>query len=322
MMRDGPEDRLRARLKKSRVLCWAILIASGVIYGSSFSFMKIAVSTGGSPLGMVFWFAMLATVVLAVELVITDRIHALDLGLLGFCLPWGILSVVFPNFLFFWAAQRIPASIIAVGIALVPILTLTGAILLKREGLTLRRSVGIGLGAAGVMMVLLPKTSLPQSGDALFVLLAFGGAACYAAEHLYIEARAPAEVGIDQLLFLMFSSVSILLLPLVLVTDSFFVPQWPLGLPEWAMIAVAAITLLDYFLITLLVLWAGPVFTSQAAYIVTLAGMLWGIVIFHDSHSLWIWAAVGTLMIGLALVRPRIGEQSLTELPGPGIGRA
>jgi drug/metabolite transporter (DMT)-like permease len=157
------------------------------------------------------------------------------------------------------------------------------------------------------MMVLLPKTSLPEPGDALFVLLSFAGAACYAAEHLYIEARAPSDVGIDRLLFLIFSSVSILLLPLVLVSGTFFVPHWPLGIPEGAMIAVAAITLLDYFFITLLILWAGPVFTSQAAYIVTLAGILWGIVIFHESHSPWIWAALCTLMLGLLLVRPRTG---------------
>jgi drug/metabolite transporter (DMT)-like permease len=108
----------------------------------------------------------------------------------------------------------------------------------------------------------------------------------------------------------MFSSVSILLLPLILVTGTFFVPHWLLGIPEGAMIAVAAVTLLDYFFITLLILWAGPVFTSQAAYIVTLAGIVWGIVVFHESHSPWIWAAICTLMLGLKLVRPRAGEQS------------
>jgi drug/metabolite transporter (DMT)-like permease len=298
--------------KKSRALCWAILLASGVTYGSSFSFMKIAVGTGANPLGLVFWFAVLATGALAIELAVLGRLRGLDAGLLSFCVPWGILSVVFPNLFFFHAAQEIPASLIAMGIALVPILTLLGAILLRREKLTLLRTLGIALGAAGVMMVLLPKTSLPEPGDAVFVLVAFAGAACYAAEHLYIEARAPEHVGVDRLLFLMFSSVSILLLPVVLATGTFFVPHWPPGAAEGAMAAVAAVTLLDYFLITLLILWAGPVFTSQAAYIVTLAGMLWGILIFRDSHSPWIWAAVCTLMFGLSLVRPR-----RTEPPAP-----
>jgi drug/metabolite transporter (DMT)-like permease len=295
--------------RKSRALCWAILFASGIIYGSSFSFMKIAVAGGASLLGMVFWFAILATSVLAVELAVTGKLKSMDIQLFRFCLPWGILSVVLPNLFFFYAAREIQASLIALGIALVPILTLTGAILLKRERLTLRRSVGIGLGAAAVLMVLVPRTSLPEAGDAVFVLIAFAGAACYAAEHLYIEACAPTDVGVDQLLFLMFSSVSILLLPIVLATGTFFVPRWPLGASEVAMLAVAAVTLLDYFFITLLILWAGPVFTSQAAYIVTLAGVMWGIIIFRDSHSLWVWAAIGALMLGLACVRPRMADR-------------
>jgi drug/metabolite transporter (DMT)-like permease len=294
--------------RKSRALCWAILFASGIIYGSSFSFMKLAVAGGASPLGMVFWFAILATCVLAVELTVTGKLKGLKFRLLRFCVPWGILSVVLPNLFFFYAAREIQASLIAMGIALVPILTLTGAILLKREQLTLRRSVGIGLGAAAVLMVLAPRTSLPDAGDAAFVLIAFAGAACYAAEHLYIEARAPTDVGVDQLLFLMFSSVSILLLPVVLATGTFFVPQWPLGASEGAMLAVAAVTLLDYFFITLLILWAGPVFTSQAAYIVTLAGVMWGIIIFHESHSLWVWGAICALMLGMACVRPRTAD--------------
>jgi drug/metabolite transporter (DMT)-like permease len=121
--------------------------------------------------------------------------------------------VIFPNLFFFYAAKEIQASIIALGIALVPTLTLTGAILLKREKLTLRRCTGICLGAVGVMMILLPKTTLPKIDDTFFSLAAFAGAACYAAEHLYIEVRAPSDIGIDKLLFLMFSSVSVLLLP-------------------------------------------------------------------------------------------------------------
>lgn len=300
----------QVQFKKSRYLCWAILIASGVIYGSSFSFMKVAVSKGANPLGLVFWFALLAMIVLGVELMATGKFKDMDLKLLRFCLPWGILSVVFPNLFFFYAAREIPASIIAMGIALVPILTLTGAILLRREKLTLRRSVGIGLGAAGLMMVLVPKTSLPEAGDTIFVMVAFLGAACYAAEHLYIEVKAPADVPVDKLLFLMFASVAVLLLPIVLVTGTFFVPHWPFGAAEGAIIAVAGITLLDYFFITLLILWAGPVFTSQAAYIVTLAGMIWGMVIFQESHSTWIWVAIATLLSGLTLVRPRLGDRS------------
>jgi drug/metabolite transporter (DMT)-like permease len=298
-----------SQFKRNLYLCWAILLLSGTLYGGSFSLMKVAVSSGGNPLGLVFWFAFLAGAVLCSELAVRGKIRDLDPKLLRFCLPWGILSVVLPNVCFFYASREIPASLIALGIALVPILTLTGAILLRQEQLTPGRLFGIGLGAIGLMLVLVPKTSLPEAGDTFFVMAAFFGAACYAAEHLYIEMRAPAEVAVDKLLFYMFASVATLLLPIVLITGTFLMPQWPVGAAEGALIAVAAITLLDYFLITLLVLWAGPVFTSQAAYVVTLAGMAWGVILFQERHSGWIWMAIIALMLGLAFVRPRSGDR-------------
>lgn len=281
-----------------------MLLTSGVVYGSSFSFMKLAVSEGAAPLGIVFWFAVLATFILTFELTVTGKLKNISFSLVPFCLPWGILSVVLPNLFFFYAAQRIPASIIAIGIALVPILTLGGAVLLRRESLTWQRAAGLMLGGIAVMMILLPRSSLPEARDTLFALIAFAGAACYAAEHLYVEMRAPKNIAVDQLLFVMFTVVTILLLPIVLATETFFWPNWPFGIAEGAMIAVTGITLLDYFLITLLILWAGPVFTSQAAYIVTLSGVAWGILIFQDDLSNWTWFAIGLLMLGLKLVRP------------------
>jgi hypothetical protein len=122
---------------------------------------------------------------------------------------------------------------------------------LKREKLTFRCCLGIYLGAVGVMMILLPKSTLPKIADTFFSLVAFAGAACYAAEHLYIEVRAPSNVGIDKLLFLMFLSASVLLLPVALATNSFFVPHWPFGMTEWAIVAIASVTLIDYYFITL-----------------------------------------------------------------------
>jgi drug/metabolite transporter (DMT)-like permease len=54
-----------------------------------------------------------------------------------------------------------------------------------------------------------------------------------------------------------------------------------------------------------LVIYAGPVFASQTAYVVTLSGVLWGIMIFDDEHSLWVWLSLGVMMLALTLVTPR-----------------
>jgi len=272
--------------------------------------MKIAVEGGAHPLGMVFWFALIATLILTAEIGARGKLRCIELRNLNFCIPWAILSVISPNLLFFYAAIEIQPSIIAIGIALVPMITLLGATFLRRETLTARRSVGLALGAIGIGMILLPKTSLPDAKDTLFVLIAFAGAACYAAEHLYIEVKLPDDIAIDQLLLIMFMSATIMLIPAVFLTGTFFVPSWPLGPPEFAIVSVAGVTLLDYFLITLLIVWAGPVFTSQAAYIVTIAGVVWGVVIFDDDLSMWVWSALVIIMCGLAFVRPREARQN------------
>jgi drug/metabolite transporter (DMT)-like permease len=62
---------------------------------------------------------------------------------------------------------------------------------------------------------------------------------------------------------------------------------------------------------------AGPVFTSQTGNLVTLFGVGWGILIFGESHSIWVWLSFVTMMIALGLVRPR----QIGKIGGSGIER-
>ena len=291
--------------KKSKVICWGLLLLSGILYGSTFSWMKIAVLNGANPLGGVYWFMLIATFTLGVIISLTNKIKFIDLSFLKICLTWGLISVVIPNLLFFFSAQQLQASMIALSIALVPILTLMGAILLQHEKWTVSRALGISLGALAVVLIFLPEVSLPKMGDSFYLLLIFAATGCYAIEHLYIEAKIPENANLIGLLFLVFTTATIILTPIVLLTGKFIIPSWPLTSMEISILSVALITLLDYFLITKLILWAGPVFTSQAAYIVTVAGIGWGVLIFQDRHSIWIWLAILLLLIGLTLVQPR-----------------
>jgi drug/metabolite transporter (DMT)-like permease len=54
-----------------------------------------------------------------------------------------------------------------------------------------------------------------------------------------------------------------------------------------------------------LIRYAGPVFASQTAYVVTLSGVLWGIMIFDADHSLGVWMSLGGMMLALPLGPPR-----------------
>jgi drug/metabolite transporter (DMT)-like permease len=47
---------------------------------------------------------------------------------------------------------------------------------------------------------------------------------------------------------------------------------------------------------------AGAVFMSQVAYIVTIAGIFWGWLLFGEQLSAWIWLAAAVILAGVLLV--------------------
>jgi drug/metabolite transporter (DMT)-like permease len=103
----------------------------------------------------------------------------------------------------------------------------------------------------------------------------------------------------------MFIAASVMITPVVIATGSFVPLIWPWGQVEWAIVGMGAISAVAYGLFIYLISTAGPVFASQTAYMVTLFGVIWGMVIFGERHSVWIWLSLIAMLIGLALVTPR-----------------
>ncbi|MGH6892879.1 MAG: hypothetical protein ACREEP_11525 [Dongiaceae bacterium] len=68
---------------------------------------------------------------------------------------------------------------------------------------------------------------------------------------------------------------------------------------------LGAINAVAFTLYFYLIESAGPVFTSQTANLVTLFGVIWGMIIFGEQRSVWIWLSLAAMMVALALVAPR-----------------
>ncbi|MBT3172574.1 MAG: EamA/RhaT family transporter, partial [Rhodospirillaceae bacterium] len=54
----------------------------------------------------------------------------------------------------------------------------------------------------------------------------------------------------------------------------------------------------------------GPVYFSQVAFIVTINAVMWGVILFDEQHSLWIWLALALVFGGVALVNWRHKKQA------------
>ena len=80
--------------------------------------------------------------------------------------------------------------------------------------------------------------------------------------------------------------------------------SWLVTIPGLALAALGIGSGLAYSLFFYSIKTSGAVFASQCAYIVTMSGVFWGIVIFSEQHSIWVWSSLVVLMLGLVLVTP------------------
>ena len=283
----------------------------GLAWGLSFSFGKIAATGGAHPLSISLWQCLTASVLLIAIARGQPRSVSFTVKSLGFYLLIALLGLVIPTALFYYAASRVSAGVLSISVALVPILTFLGSAVFGLEKVAIGRLAGVALGLLAIVFLVAPAESLPDRSQLPWVLLALISAVCYAALNMVLSLKMPP--GADRFVVTrgMFVAASLIIAPVVFLTDSFTPLSWPWGPVEWAMIGLGVISATAYTLYFYLIDRAGPVFTSQVANLVTLCGVLWGIIIFGEQHSAWIWLSLATMMVALALVTPR-AKQSIS----------
>ena len=285
-----------------------LLTVMGASWGLTIPLSKIAVAAGAHPLGLTFWQGAIGGGFLLGLCLLRRRRPPLGRRHLIFYLICGILGSVLPGSLLFWVAIYLPAGVISIAIACVPLFTYALAVSLRIEAPVVRRIGGVAFGLMAVAFITLPNTSLPQAGLAPWVVIAVLACAAYALENVYISLRQPP--GLDPMaatsgLLLM---AALLMLPLVLANDAWVPLGWPLGRLEWSVVAMALASAVAYSLFVYVVAVAGPLFASQVAYLVTIAGVLWGMALLGERHSFWVWAALLVMLLGLGMVQPRRRE--------------
>jgi drug/metabolite transporter (DMT)-like permease len=283
---------------------WLVLVVIGVAWGVTGPLAKLAVSTGNHPIGVTFWNTVIGAAVLTVALGLSGRRLPLDRRHLVFFLVCGLLGTALPNSLSYTGYRHLPIGVMSIIISLVPMMTLLLALPLGMERPDLRRMTGLGLGVVAVALIVLPDTSLPEPDKVVWVVLPVIVSLSYAGENIYIAAARPD--GCDGLTIMcgLFWGALLLLTPLVLATGAWF-DITRLGPPEQAIIVISGLHLGAYFGFIWLIGQGGPVFAAQVAYVVTGSGVVMGMIFYGERHSPWIWAALGLMFAGLALVKPR-----------------
>ena len=291
-------------------ISWLILFFLGVVWGLSFSLAKMAAGAGGEPFGIAFWQAFVSGACLYLFNLALRKPLNFKTRHIKLILIISLLGTIIPGVLFYWAASKVDAGVLAITVSIVPLATYLFAVPLKLERAVARRIAGVVAGAIAIGLLVLPKNGLPDPAAVPWVLIACVSSFAYAAENIVLDMNRPVELSAASLVCITSLTASVILLPVALATGQFIVPDIAPGELELSILILGIISAAGYATFVYLIRRSGPVFASQTGYVVTMGGVIWGIIIFNESHTVWVWLALATMMIGIFMVNPRSFESS------------
>lgn len=297
-------------MSKFKLLAWLSLL--GIIWGSTIPLTKTAVSTGHSPLGLIAWQLVIATLFMTVLVIwrkskiVIDAKHVLFFAIIAFG------GTLIPNFFSYIAAFHLPGGVMALVIALVPIFSLVVALTFRIERFVWLRMIGVLLGAVAIALLVLPEASLPDRSKVIYVFVGLIAPLFYGIEGNYLMLKKPDDTGPIATLFGASVVGLLVTVPLALLTGTFINPADGIGAPELALTLSGVLHVVAYVGYVWLVGQAGSVFASQVAYVVTPAGVIMSILFLNERPSYYIYAALLILMIGLVMVQPKTTQQQET----------
>ena len=288
-----------------RFLVWIVLLVMGVAWGYTIILAKVIMADGGHPFGIAMWTSALSAGFLLVFSAIRRRPISLKRDVLWLYVACGLLGVVVPAVSFYFAAPHLPAGVLSITVTVGPILTFLFSVFFGLERFASLRILGVAFGVLAVALLVVPETSLPDPSAVPWVLLACVPGLCYALENMILTFRLPDGVSSFSVACGNFLVSSVVLVGVVVATDTFVPLTWPWGVVEWSIASMAAINAVCFGLVIYLITYAGVVFSTQVAYLITISGVAWGIVIFDEQHSIWVWLSLACILMGLTLIRPR-----------------
>src|SRR5262245_60198462 len=170
----------------NRTWAWGVLLTMGSTWGLSFSLARIAATAGVHPLSITFWEAAGAGGILLVVGLARGRLVPISRELVTLYVASGLLGMVIPGAIFFYAAAHVPAGVLSISIAIMPVLTFATSAILRLEAFMLVRIAGVVLGVVAIVLLVGPQQSLPDPAQLPWVLLSLIAAVCYAALNVMV----------------------------------------------------------------------------------------------------------------------------------------
>lgn len=209
----------------------------------------------------------------------------------------GLMGIFFPAFLFATAQTRMDSSVAGILNTLTPIFTMVIGVLLFQQRFRGFAVVGILLGFAGTIMLMLSRTGSGISGINLFALLIVLACILYGSNLNFIKFK------ITDLGSLTITSVSLMLIGPFALIYLFGFTEFTTRLQtvDGAWRAFGFVVLLGMmstsvatFLFNRLVKISTPLFASSVTYVMPIVAVMWGVL---DGERLFLGHYIGMVAI-------------------------
>ncbi|MBI5962916.1 MAG: DMT family transporter [Chloroflexi bacterium] len=278
---------------------WIVFITLGIIWSSSFLWIKIAVQEI-DPITLVAY-RVLFGLLFGLIVVFIQRPQWPRTFKEWFpILLLGITNVAIPFFLISWGEQAIDSAVAAILDSTVPLFTIVLAhFLLHDDKMTVSKVVGLLLGFAGVVILMskdIGTSAGPLLGQGAVVL----ACAFYAGSVVYARKFTENTPGIFRSVGPLISSTAVMWMGTIFIESPVKVPQLPItwiALLWLGILGSGVAFIMNYYLIHEI----GPTRTTMVTYIFPLGGVILGVLFLHEQLTWQLLTGAILIIVSLAV---------------------
>ena len=284
----------------------ALLLMIGGLWGFFFILIKNTVTSGIHPTAYVFWFCLGSGLVVLIIGLLRGRRPPMSKRHLVYYFRAAALRFTIANAILYAAQGKLPVGVMAVIMAFTPIFTHLVSLIAGVEKLAWQRLWGILFGFVGVLIIVVPKASLPDPSLTIWVLIGFGTPLLHGLAYVFLsDSNRPPDIDSLQLATGTLLAAAAMALPISLAIGEFYILAPPFTNGELTMILHFVLAGFNFYGVFELLRIAGPTYMSQSSFLSVIFGVFFGIVLLGEQHSLYIWVAIALILGGVALVNAR-----------------
>jgi len=292
---------------RSNQVDWLVFLALGLMWGSSYLFIKLAVDDFGT-----FTLVSLRLLVGAALLWVVIRLahQPLPRGrrMYGHLLVMAIVNITIPFLLITWAEQSVDSSLAAILTSPVPLFAIVlSALFLADEPMRVNGVVGLIVGFIGVIIITSPGLTGGNSSVSGELAL-LGAAFSYAVGAVYsrrnVRGLPPMIPAVFQVSF-----AAIIVTVLALVVEH----PWTATPDTEAIFSILWLGIfgsgLAYLLVFRLFSHWGATRTTLIAYVIPPVGIVLGVLVLHEPIDARIILGTALVVAGVGLVNSKFGRR-------------